>query len=168
MDLCLLQEELNTWLNHNFPDTTSDKQLKGVMEELGELCHADLKSDQGIRGYTPKKTRAETMDAIGDLVIYLINYCNKKEISFKECIFMAKDTIMKRDWVKNPTNGEVPVEQLKCCLCGKNTAGRQRPNLLKGQGICTDCYSWLELAGIEKHLIGTYGDKGYHFGIKGV
>ena len=41
MDLCLLQEELNTWLNYNFPDTTSDKQLKGVMEELGELCHAD-------------------------------------------------------------------------------------------------------------------------------
>ena len=96
------QVRLGVWLRHNFPNATPDHQLKGVMEELGELCHADLKADQGIRGYTKEKAEAEIKDAVGDIVIFLCNYCTTKRIDFSECVNMAFDEVMKRDWKKNP------------------------------------------------------------------
>lgn len=102
MDLNKFQNDLNNWLNYNFPNTTSDQQIKGVMEELGELCHADLKCQQGIRGYDSEKEEAELKDAVGDIIIYLTNYCNKKNINLKECIVNAYSEIAKRDWINNP------------------------------------------------------------------
>jgi len=104
------QNNLKSWLNYNFPDSTSDAQLKGVMEELGELCHADLKTEQNIRGYTEEKGKAEIEDAVGDIFIYLINYCNRKQISFCDCVNTAYCEIMKRDWQNNPENGETNVD----------------------------------------------------------
>jgi NTP pyrophosphatase (non-canonical NTP hydrolase) len=100
-----LQIDLKPWLFHNFPEATSDQQLKGVMEELGELCHADLKCEQKIRDYTSKKTDDAIKDAIGDLVIYLCNYCTTKGIVFNDCIDIAFNEIIKRDWVKYPIDG---------------------------------------------------------------
>lgn len=102
MTLDELQSELCDWLNYNFPRATSDQQLKGVMEELGELCHADLKTEQKIRGYDDVRGREEIKDAVGDLTIYLINYCNVNQMKFSECIDLAYQTIKKRDWIKNP------------------------------------------------------------------
>lgn len=168
LDLTKLQQDLDLWLNHNFPNTTSDKQLIGVMEELGELCHADLKQDQGIRGYNdPKITEVEIKDAVGDIVIYLVNYCNKKGISFEECVSLAATTVIKRDWIQNPLTGkakELPIIPLICSICGKPTKGRQRPNTTKGQGICPKCYDWLKTTcDDQEHLQENYGDKGYHF-----
>jgi len=108
MDTATLQSDLKKWLAYNFPNATSDQQLKGVVEELGELCHADLKSEQGIRGYNNKeKTMHKMKDAIGDLVIFLINYCNVKEISFTECLNLAYFEIKKRDWIKNPDGNKI-------------------------------------------------------------
>ena len=101
-----LQAKLNVWLKHNFPNATTDQQLKGVMEELGELCHADLKYEQRIRDYSSEKSVLEIEDAVGDLVICLINYCNKKNISFAECVRTAHNEIMSRDWQKNPKDGK--------------------------------------------------------------
>lgn len=105
-DLMELQASLGVWLKHNFPTATSDQQLKGVMEELGELCHADLKSEQGIRGYDEIKGIDEIKDAVGDIVIYLINYCDTKGIDFADSLDMAYTTVMKRDWQKNKENGK--------------------------------------------------------------
>lgn len=102
----VLQKKLNLWLNYNFPNATADDQFKGIVEEIGELAHAELKTKQCIRGYTEEKGMFEIKDAIGDIFIYLCNYCNKKDIDMEECIDIAYDTIMKRDWQKNPDNGE--------------------------------------------------------------
>ena len=168
MNLLELQQELNTWLNHNFPDTNPDQQLKGVMEELGELCHADLKATQGIRGYTQETAQEPIMDAVGDIVIYLIGYCNTKDISFKACVEMARNEVLKRDWIKNPENGkESSIETLTCALCGKSVRGRQCPNITKGQNICSNCYTWLKTTCDDsKYLSEIYGNEGYHFNIQ--
>lgn len=104
--MCDFQRDLKKWLTHNFPKATSDQQLKGIMEELGELCCADLKHEQGIRGYDEKRSRNEIKDAVGDIVIYLINYCSIKNIVFQDCIEMAYHEIKGRDWVKNPEKGK--------------------------------------------------------------
>ena len=105
MDLDATQQKLNIWLDYNFPDTNSDQQLKGVMEELGELCHADLKAVQRIRGYTEDNATEEIKDAVGDIVIYLMNYCNTKGISFKDSVEMAYNTVICRNWIKDPKGG---------------------------------------------------------------
>lgn len=168
MNLTKTQQKLSAWLKHNFPETNSDQQLKGVMEELGELCHADLKAHQGIRGYTPEKAKDEIMDAVGDIIIYLINYCNTKDISFKDSLDMAYSTVMKRDWIKNPTNGKTPsIELLTCGLCGSSVKGRQWKNTMKGQSVCKYCYSRLKNTCRDtEHLRENYGDEGYHFDIR--
>src|SRR4051812_916016 len=75
-----LQEEVEVWTNHNFPDRTQHTTwapLMGVAEEVGELCHAHLKHHQGIRGYDDAKFRLKTEDALGDVLVYLADYCNE-------------------------------------------------------------------------------------------
>lgn len=167
MNLTETQKNLNSWLEHNFPETTSDQQLKGVMEELGELCHADLKTAQGIRGYTQEKAQDEIMDAVGDIVIYLINYCNTRNISFRDSVGMAYSTVMKRDWIKDPTGGKLPVEIMICGLCGSSTKGRQWHNNKSGNSICRRCYASLKNTCRDtEHLHENFGDEGYHFNIK--
>ena len=47
--------------------------LLGICEEAGELCHAQLKKEQGIRG-TIEQHDAAMKDAVGDIMIYAINY----------------------------------------------------------------------------------------------
>lgn len=46
------QSEIGAWANHNF--TYIDKVGFGIIEELGEYCHAILKSRQGIRRHVLK------------------------------------------------------------------------------------------------------------------
>ena len=48
---------------------------------------------------------ASAKDAIGDMIIFTLNYCNKKGFNFEECIRMAWEEASKRDWIKYPKNG---------------------------------------------------------------
>lgn len=105
MCIDLIQDELKKWLDHNFPDSTADQQFFGIVEEVGELSHAELKHKQGIRGYNDEKAMAEIKDAVGDIAIYLINYCNRKGIVFADCVEIAYNEIMKRDWQENKNTG---------------------------------------------------------------
>lgn len=73
-ELTRLQAEVAEWALRNFPNATIHQPLIGVAEECGELCHAHLKAEQGIRG-TPEEHLAAKKDAIGDMVIYLMHYC---------------------------------------------------------------------------------------------
>ena len=73
------------------------------MEEVGELAHAHLKKEQGIR--TNEDHEAKKIDAIGDVVFYLLDYCNKEGLDFETCINTALKEIEQRDWRKNKING---------------------------------------------------------------
>jgi hypothetical protein len=49
-DLRKFQQEQKDWSKRNFPtQNTPYRPLLGVMEEVGELSHAHLKAEQGIR-----------------------------------------------------------------------------------------------------------------------
>jgi len=73
MTLRQLQEEQKPWVEHNFDSRPEWHPLLGVIEEIGELCHAHLKSVQGIRG-TPEEHQAKKRDSVGDIVIYLADF----------------------------------------------------------------------------------------------
>ena len=71
-----IQREVGSWAWKNFKEKASGMNpLLGIIEEIGELSKAILKKDQGIRG-TPEKHDRDAVDAIGDIMIYLMNHLN--------------------------------------------------------------------------------------------
>lgn len=104
LDLVLLQEEHRVWRDHNFPVFRETDGLLGVVEEVGELSHAHLKMQQGIRG-GEDKFRADAEDAIGDILIFLLSYCNTNGFNLATCVRRAWDEVKDRDWVKYPGTG---------------------------------------------------------------
>ena len=101
LDLKQLQREHREWLAHNVPNQLPHAALLGVQEEVGELSHAHLKMEQGIRGDKEKHT-ADKKDAIGDIVIFLSSYCNTNGFDLEECVEDAWAHVKKRDWIKDP------------------------------------------------------------------
>lgn len=94
-----IQEAIKRWNEKNFPLGTPQDCLIGVMEELGELAHADLKGRQKIRGTTQEHING-AKDAIDDIAIFLMAYCGKRGFSFHQCIEDAWKEVEKRDWTK--------------------------------------------------------------------
>lgn len=76
LDLQQLQHDVHEWSVYNFGDQSAENSLCGLIEEVGELAHAWLKTNQKIRG-----PQADMTDAIGDIVIYLMDYTAR--IGFK-------------------------------------------------------------------------------------
>ncbi len=104
-DLQRFQQEHKKWLSHNFPGQTDHQALLGVIEEVGELAHAHLKHEQGIRGYDDAKYRKEAGDAIGDIIVYLASYCNTNGFDLDLCLELAWEEVSNRDWKHDPTRG---------------------------------------------------------------
>lgn len=111
-----LQNEVAEWANRNFGnkekiDLNKDgtrpawHPLLGVSEEAGELCHAYLKMQQKIRGGTEVHID-EARDAVGDIMIYLADFCALMGFDMQEIIEDTWGQVQKRDWEKNPEDGE--------------------------------------------------------------
>jgi NTP pyrophosphatase (non-canonical NTP hydrolase) len=76
----------------------------GVVEEIGELAHVVLKQDQKIIQKIVDP-RVEEIDAIGNIVIFLINFCNFRGYDFETCVSTTAGEVLQRDWRKYPKNG---------------------------------------------------------------
>ena len=97
------QAEIAKWSLLNFGDQPSDHPLLGVAEELGELCHHHLKGKQGIR--INEEHKLCKMDAVGDIIIYLADYCSREGFSLRECLKKATAVVLSRDWKANKVDG---------------------------------------------------------------
>lgn len=104
-----LQTQVGEWSRKNFPNNEPTDPFLGVVEELGELAHALLKAKQGIRG-TVTVHEAAAKDAIGDLLIYMTDFCERKGWSMQEIVEDTWDTVKQRDWTKNKKDGQVLPE----------------------------------------------------------
>lgn len=102
--LLCLQTEVFEWNRRNFPVKSTYQPLLGLVEEVGELSHAHLKHEQRIRGAVSEHIKAK-QDAVGDIVIYLVDYCNQNGLDFSYCVATAWNEVRQRDWVKFPKNG---------------------------------------------------------------
>ena len=67
------------------PRATASSQLMKAVTEMGELVDAELKSDM-----------PEIKDAVGDVMVCLINYCALKDISLVKCLEGAYNEIKDR------------------------------------------------------------------------
>jgi len=100
-----LQDGVSKWTHRNFGKNRNKLHpVLGVAEEAGELCHAALKMDQGIRG-TREEHHAKMRDAVGDVVIYLADVCNTYGFRLSDCIEAAWEEVEKRNWADDPKGG---------------------------------------------------------------
>jgi len=67
------------------PNSTPGAQLLKMVSEVGELADAEGKKDL-----------FEIEDAVGDIVVCLINYCALRDISLIKCLNGAYETIKDR------------------------------------------------------------------------
>lgn len=99
-----LQAEVAEWSQRNFGNQPSHRPLLGVCEEVGELCHAHLKGEQGIR-HTPAEIREMKIDAVADIVIYLADYCASESINLEWAVQTTWDKqVSKRNWKRGSSD----------------------------------------------------------------
>ena len=104
------QDEVTVWSSANFGDDgESVDPLLGIAEEVGELCHAYLKRKQGIRG-TADQHRAAIVDAVGDICIYLADFCRREGLFLDEIIERTWAQVKTRNWKENPVDGTTTTE----------------------------------------------------------
>src|SRR5262245_9502961 len=99
-----LQKDHALWLEHNFPGQKPHQPLLGLQEEVGELAHAHLKGEQGIR-HDPEEIFRLKKDAVGDIVIYLASYCTANSLDLDACVYGAWQEVKARDWQAHKKEG---------------------------------------------------------------
>lgn len=67
------------------PNSTPETQLLKAVSELRELADATIKKD-----------REDIVDAVGDVMVCLINYCALQDINLVDCMQVAYDQIKNR------------------------------------------------------------------------
>ena len=67
------------------PNSTPETQLLKAMSEMGELADATIKGD-----------RLDVMDAVGDVMVCLVNYCALQDINLVDCMELAYEQIKDR------------------------------------------------------------------------
>ena len=75
-----LTPEVHDWQCHNFPLSKPYQSLLGIIEEFGELITAKLGN-----------SKVGVVDAIGDILVYMMDYCQKQEWNLSE-IYKNRDT----------------------------------------------------------------------------
>lgn len=109
MTLTELQAEVKQWVAANFPKPHYPyRPILGAVEELGELAHAFLKKDQGVR--VDENHDAAMTDAVGDIIIYLADFCNQTDRDLDDIVDQVWDKVSQRDWKKNPVSGIVRAD----------------------------------------------------------
>lgn len=67
------------------PNSTPATQLLKAVSEMGELADATIKND-----------RDGILDAVGDVMVCLVNYCALQDINLVSCMQVAYDQIKNR------------------------------------------------------------------------
>jgi NTP pyrophosphatase (non-canonical NTP hydrolase) len=107
----MLQEEQRAWSMKNFGPHPWWHVFLGMVEEMGELSHAVLKQEQGIR--KGEDLRAKEIDSVGDLVVYLADFCCCRGINLEQTIKDVWSEVKRRDWKKNPVDGKPTPKALE-------------------------------------------------------
>lgn len=104
----LEQLAVHDWSVRNFGDSPQTLVTLGLAEEVGELCRAVLKREQGIRG-TREEWDAEVRKEIGDCVIKLLDISAYEGLSLVQAFTDRWEAISKRDWVADRTGRGIPA-----------------------------------------------------------
>jgi NTP pyrophosphatase (non-canonical NTP hydrolase) len=90
MDLPILEQAVITWHNDRnlINGSTDQAQLAKLTEEVGELARA-LRKEKPFANY-------QTADAIGDILVVLINIAERNALDLRVCLHRAFNDIKER------------------------------------------------------------------------
>ncbi len=77
VNLAAIQADQIEWSIRNFGQQSPHRPMLGIIEELCELEEAQL-------GDADETTEANVLDAVGDVAIYMLDYCGKRGWSMQE------------------------------------------------------------------------------------
>jgi NTP pyrophosphatase (non-canonical NTP hydrolase) len=81
MEFSQLQEEVYEWSENNFPGQPAVNPHLGTSEEVGELAD---RVDFG------EKPTEEELDAIGDILVYLADFCGRRNLDYQQIVDEAE------------------------------------------------------------------------------
>lgn len=94
-----LQRQVGEWSAENFGDQPATYPLMGSVEELGELHHAVLKDLQGIREDEDGVGHEAELDAVGDIIVYLADFCHRRGLHLGDAVDTAwYGEVAEREW----------------------------------------------------------------------
>ena len=87
MSYAAIESDIIRWAEARkiIPNSTPDVQLLKAMSEMGELADATIKND-----------KEAIIDAVGDVMVCLVNYCVLQDINLVQCMEVAYDQIKNR------------------------------------------------------------------------
>lgn len=92
-----LQKRLWAWQVREFGEQPPWVFAAGASEEIGELWHAILKHQQGIRGMDDETAYLEAVgDAIADASIFLVQLATSHGLDYNELLHGTAHEVMKR------------------------------------------------------------------------
>lgn len=113
IDLDEIQTEHNQWQRETFPAATAEDKLLGLVEEVGELCHAHTKGKQQNK-YTPDQVQRMKKDAAGDIFFFLLGFCSFEGIPIEDVINDTWQEVRERKYekledVENPLRSKIVI-----------------------------------------------------------
>lgn len=106
-DAPLRQGDVHAWSVRNFGQLPQTIVTLGLAEEVGELCRAVLKREQGIRG-TREEWDAEVRKELGDCVIKLLDIAAYEDADLMTVASQRWAAIRERNWIANPNGHGLP------------------------------------------------------------
>lgn len=84
------QQEVRAWSEKNFPENTDVHPFHGIVEEVGELGAALIAKRAAVEDFMdPAPALADFKDAIGDIVVYMADYCNRRRFRIEGILDQA-------------------------------------------------------------------------------
>ncbi|EGQ44328.1 MAG: MazG nucleotide pyrophosphohydrolase [Candidatus Nanosalina sp. J07AB43] len=96
-DIAETQEAIYEWSLEQFGDQDPENPLIGAQEELGEVSRIVLKEKQSIR--QDEEFAEEDLEVeVADVVIYLLDFCARNDVSLSEGLHEARTKVLDRDF----------------------------------------------------------------------
>lgn len=108
-DIRELQDQVNTWVEHNFGHDNELATVGGLAEEVGEVMRAAVKRSQGIRG-TREEWDAELRKECADVLIKLCDVASFYGFDLAAATAARWGKVRQRDWKANPTGHGIEGE----------------------------------------------------------
>jgi NTP pyrophosphatase (non-canonical NTP hydrolase) len=102
-----LQREVGIWANLNFPTDDSTISVLGLVEEVGEVCRAILKREQGIRG-TEEEWTEKIREEMGDVFIKLCHVAELEGVDLQSIIESRWSEVSQRNWLEDKAGHGMP------------------------------------------------------------
>jgi hypothetical protein len=96
MDWDKLQKEVGEWVQYNFGDQASYRQILGMIEELGELDDALFRRANASSDSESREYLEAVCDAMADTVIYMADFCYRTDRKLGSVANLPKTYIVHR------------------------------------------------------------------------